>query len=301
VAAYVAQLGAPGHICLSVDGANHGREAVAELASEFGVQTVVTEESRGKLSALRAGMARLLRESDFDYLATVDMDGDHFAHELHNLVRAALHVRQAGDHPEVLVIGSRTSKHRPMGLVRGELEELADRLLLDALQYHAARAGQPLRLEWATAVEEYPDFHSGFKLLSRQAAATVFLSEPHLLGVSSAAYYRHGVEAVISTEALAAGAQLVLVRRSAANAPPVSAFGLLDRPRLVADKVVWPCKRLGVPPHFVDQWLRNHIPRLLLATLAPQGKDELVAIRRLVLQEFGVTAADRLDWGPLFV
>ena len=69
---------------------------------------------------------------------------------------------------------------------------------------------------------------------------------------------------------------------------------------MVADKIIWPCKRLGVPASFVDQWLRNHMPRLLLNTLAPEGKEELLQIRRLVLAAFGLEAGE-LSWGPLFV
>jgi len=201
---------------------------------------------------------------------------------------------------EVLVLGRRSSKHRPMGLLRGELEELADRILLDALYYDAARNGRPLPLEYATAHEEYPDFHSGFKLYSSGVLESVFLSEPERCGLDTDAYYRHGCEAVATVEALQAGARLVLVGRSTFNEQPVSSFGQYDRGRMVADKIIWPCKRLGVPAPFVDQWLRNHMPRLLLNTLAPEGKEELLQIRRLVLAAFGVEAGE-LSWGSLFV
>lgn len=87
------------------------------------------------------------------------------------------------------------------------------------------------------------------------------------------------------------------------NEQPISAFGLLDRARLVADKMVWPCRRLGVPATFVDQWLRNHMSRLLLNTLAPQGREELREIRGLVLAEFDLEPStdEEAMWGPLFV
>ena len=101
-------------------------------------------------------------------------------------------------------------------------------------------------------------------------------------------------------EALVRGGYLGVVRRSTMNEQPVSAFGLLDRCRLVADKIVWPCKRLQVPPAFVDQWLRNHIPRLLLSTLSPDGADELARIRGHVLEAFGLDAGEEL-WSPPFV
>ena len=92
----------------------------------------------------------------------------------------------------------------------------------------------------------------------------------------------------MSVEAIRGGARLAVVARSAMNEQPVSSFSLLERTRLVADKIVWPCRRLEVPAEFVDQWLRNHMPRLLLPTLVPQGQQELTQIRRLVLEDLGM-------------
>ena len=299
VRAYVQQIDDPSRICLSVDGPEHGREVAESLAAECGVITVCAPENRGKQNGLRHGVAALWEREELRYIAAVDSDGDHFANELLNLVRAAVYV-QGREGGEVLVLGRRSSKHRPMGLLRGELEELADRVLLDAFYYWAALSGEPLRLEYATTHEEYPDFHSGFKLYSRGVVPPVFLAEPELCDLDYEAYYRHGCEAVATVEALLAGARLVLVGRSTFNEQPVSAFGQYNRERMVADKIIWPCKRLGVPAPFVDQWLRNHLPRLLLNTLAPEGKEELLQIRRLVLEAFELEADD-LSWGPLFV
>ncbi len=301
VAACLSQLGDPARLCLCVDGADRGSDVAAAVAAPLGVACLALPDNRGKLHALRHGVARLLADASLTWVVTVDMDGDHFANELVNLVRTAAFARGQCGWEQVLVIGSRVSKHRPMGFLRGELEELADRVLLDALAYDAVRRGQPLRLELATAVEEYPDFHSGYKLFSRATAEAVFLAPPRLCGATEDAYYRHGCEAVMSVEALQAGAHLALVRRSTFNEQPVSSFGQLQRARLVADKMIWPCRRLQVPPAFVDQWLRNHLPRLLLTTLAPPGKDELAEIHRLVLAGVGHPTDLPLTWGPLFL
>ena len=89
----------------------------------------------------------------------------------------------------------------------------------------------------------------------------------------------------MTVESLLAGACLVAFNRTTLNEPVISSFRLLERTRMVADKIVWPCRRLGIPGHFVRQWLRNHLPRLLLSTLAPQGREELKQIRRLVLTD----------------
>lgn len=293
----------PRSLCVSVDGEEGGQEVARDLHHRLGVSLSVAPRNRGKLQAVRLGLEQLWERQELEYLAIVDADGDHLANELTTMVRSALYARSRTAVDEVFVLGVRTSKHLPMGFLRGEMEELADRVLFDALHYHAAHAGRPLRLECVTVLEEYPDFHSGYKLFSRGAARATFLEEPHQCGVSEEAYYKHGCESVMSVEALLSGAYLVLVRRTTMNEQPISAFGLLDRARLVADKMVWPCRRLGVPATFVDQWLRNHMSRLLLNTLAPQGREELREIRGLVLAEFDLEPStdEEAMWGPLFV
>jgi len=133
-------------------------------------------------------------------------------------------------------------------------------------------------------------------------AAAVFRATPQLCEVDEDAYFRHGCEAVMTVEAVESGAQLVSVQRTTFNEQPVSTFGQLRRDRLVADKMIWPCRRLGIPPSFVAQWLRNHVPRLLLTTLAPEGKQELLAICNLMAQALDLAPFESdLTDGPLFV
>ena len=288
VDACVRQVERPESVCLSVDGESYGRDIGEVLARRFRVRLTWCRRNKGKLQAVRRGMEVLLEEGVHEYLAALDADGDHFPHELANGVRSAQYACRQDPELEVLVLGRRISRHRPMGLMRGELEELADRVLLDALAYAAAVRGQPLRLEYATVLEEFPDFHSGFKMYTRGLARHVFLSEPELCGGTEDAYFKHGCEAVVTVESLLAGARLVVFNRTTLNEPVVSSFGLLERTRMVADKIVWPCRRLGIPGRFVRQWLRNHLPRLLLSTLTPQGREELKQIRRLVLEDLGL-------------
>ena len=201
-----------------------------------------------------------------------------------------------------MVLGRRISRHRPMGYLRGELEELADRMLLDALHYDAAVTGRPLPLQFATTLEEFPDFHSGYKLFTRTTAARMFASEPWRIGLSDDCTYRHAVEAVLAVEAIKSGATLVVVNRSTIDEQPFTTFGRLNLRRMTADKIIWPCKRLQAPPEFVAQWLDNHLPRLQLGALAPEGKVELLAIRRLVREAFDLPddGADDI-MRPLFI
>jgi hypothetical protein len=281
------QVGDPQRICLSVDGAACGADVAADLAQRFGVRQITAEKPLGKLQGARLGVDHLLEDPTLEYFICVDQDGDHFANELLNMIRAAECIREQARTDRITVLGQRSSMHRPMGLLRGELEELADRVLLDALTYHAAMTGKPLRMEHAFTFSEHPDFHSGYKLFSRPVAEAVFCSEPTMAGTSKICYYRHAVEAVMTVEALEAGAYFGVINRSTFNEQPVSAFGLMGREQFMADAIIWPCKRLNIPVEFVRQWLDNHMPRLLLDTLRPDGGNELQAIRHLVLDAWG--------------
>ena len=301
VHAYCSVLGDPTRICLSVDGAACGAEEAAEIADACGASVHVSERNMGKLGAAQRGVRVLLARPEVSYVAIVDQDGDHFANELLNLVRVAEHIRKHTDHRQVLVLGQRVSRHRPMGFLRGELEEVADRVLLDALAYRAAMTGRPLRLEYAACMGEFPDFHSGYKLFDRVTAERVFLGEPHKASVPDTCYYRHAVEAVMVVEALEAGAYLGTVNRTTINEQPISTFGRYNLSQLVADKMIWPCKRLGVPLVFVEQWLANHVQRVLLHTLRPDGVEEVERIRQLVTAAYDPARQPDPLLQPLFV
>lgn len=301
VHAYCSVLGDPARICLSVDGAAFGADEATEIAGACGTSVHIAEQNSGKLSAAKRGVRVLLARPEVNYVAIVDQDGDHFANELSNLVRVAEHIREHTDQGQVLVVGQRVSRHRPMGFLRGELEEVADRVLLDALAYRAAVMGRPLRLEYAACMGEFPDFHSGYKLFDRVTAERVFLGETHRAGVPDSCYYRHAVEAVMVVEALEAGAYLGTVNRTTINEQPITTFGQYNLSQLVADKMIWPCKRLGVPLAFVEQWLANHVQRVLLHTLRPEGVEELERIRRLVIAAYDPGRQPDPLLQPLFV
>jgi hypothetical protein len=292
VASLAREVSDPASICLSVDGSEVGRSVCRSLAEDFSVETVYAEENRGKLSAVKQGAGFLLEHSRFRYIAVVDMDGDHFANELINFIRAAEYTRSLIGQDRIMVLGRRISRHRPLGFLRGELEELADRVLLDCLHYDAAVTDQPLRLEFTTSLDAFPDFHSGFKVFTRPVAEEILLAEPRMAGVSEKAYFKHAVEAVMTVEAVKCGAVLVQVNRSTFDEQPFTTFGGLDRIELFKNKILWPCRRLKIPPAFVKQFIDNHIPSLLLGTLAPQGSSELIEMRRQVLLAMGFDRSD---------
>jgi Glycosyl transferase family 2 len=283
---FVREVADPRAVCLSVDGSTMGAQVAARVAARYAVQVVNSAHNQGKLGAARNGAQAMLTNPRWRYLAMIDQDGDHFANELLTLIRGAEHVQTSVATDRVLVLGGRLSRHRPLGFLRGEQEELANRLLLDALVYHAAVTGKPLRWQFANGIDEVPDFHSGYKLFTRATAEAVFLSEPHLAGCEPRLYYRHAVEAVMTVEALLHDAVLATVSRRTYDEQPLSIFASLNRSQLAADMIIWPCKRLGIPGPFVEQWLTNHLHRLTLGSLVPQGRSELLAIRDLVFQAF---------------
>lgn len=285
---FVRELRSPRSICLSVDGSPLAEQVAREAAAAYGVRLVVSPDNRGKLAALAAGVAVLLEDPNLRYLAAADADGDHFANELLNFVRAAEHVAEVTGNDRLLVLGNRASRHRPLGLLRAEGEELANRLLMDALAYDAVATGTPLMLQFLTAYDPLPDFHAGYKCFSRRTAEQVFTMPPVFAGCTPDAYYRHAIEAVMVVEAHKGGATLVAVNRRTFDEQPISSFASINRIRLAANMILWPCKRLGVPGPFVAQWLDNHLPALLLGTLVPQGRDELLAIRDQVRSEYGL-------------
>lgn len=292
---FVREIKHAANICLCVDGPDGGIAIVQEIANHFGVRMVVGTRNLGKFGALQQGMLTLLADERLKWLAAVDQDGDHFGNDLLNFIRTAQHVVATSAMPpedaRVLVLGNRASRHRPLGFLRAEQEVLSNLMLMDALTYAATINGHPLRLEYLTTTDPLPDFHSGYKLFSRATARTVFSQEPSLLGLSENAAYRHACEAVMTVEAHLGGAALAAVNRRTFDEQPISNFANYNRAVLAADMILWPCKRLAVPGHFVAQWLANHLPTLQLGTLAPQGQDELLAIRQLVLQGYDLDPA----------
>lgn len=289
---FVREVNDPQNICLSVDGPGAAVAIASEVAATYGVRMVTGERNRGKFGALLHGMQLLFADERLQWYAAIDQDGDHFANDMLNFVRAAQHTVEISGNEQVMVLGNRGSRHRPLGFLRAEQEELCNYLLLDALTYAASLSGHPLHLEYLTTTDSLPDFHSGYKFFSRATAYAVFAQEPPLMQMSESAAFRHACEAVMTVEAHLSGAILAAVNRRTYDEQPISLFASYNRASLAADMILWPCKRLGVPAPFVNQWLANHLPKLILGTLVPQGQDELRAIRDLVLTGYGLDPAN---------
>jgi hypothetical protein len=277
----------PRYICLSVDGSEVATLAAEQVAQEFGLLLTISEVNRGKLAAIRSGFTKLLIEvgENLEYVTVIDQDGDHFPNDLLNLIRCAFNVRRPSSTDRIVIIGHRRSPQRSLGFFRGELELLADNILLKALEFDAVQSEKPLPLQYVEFDNGYIDFHSGYKLFSIATAASILSSRPNFAGCSEEAYFRHACEAVMTLEAIKDGAVLATTARHTLKQHMFSTFDQLDRIRLIADKIIWPCKRLNVPYRFVSQWIQNYIPNLMLSTLTPQGKETLCAVQDIVASE----------------
>ena len=292
---YVREVSDPKAVCLSVDGPGIGVSVAQEVSERYGTSLVVAERNGGKFAAVQRGVLHMLQEPRHRYFAAVDQDGDHFASDLLNFVRSAEHVRTTTGADRILVMGERASLHRPLGYLRGEQETLADAMLLDALTYDAAvqrPAAQPCVRPIRASLSRLP---RRLQTVQPRSAQDVFATPPELAGCTETAYYRHAIEAVMVVEALVRGATLVSLNRRTFDEQPVSVFASFNLTQLTANLILWPCMRLGVPGEFVRQWLDNHLPELRLGTIQPDGRDELLAIRRLVLEGYGLSTDDAHD------
>jgi hypothetical protein len=242
-------------------------------------------ENGGKFRALCEGVRGLLaRHPEVRYVAVRDGDGDHALSDLPALVRAAEEVAAARGDTNVLVVGSRASRHHPMGWVRGELETLLDRVTVDALAYHLARQGRALDLTRLLGANGAPDLSSGYKVYGREAAEVVFgAAPPRLCSLSETDYWRYGPETVPVVEAALAGATLAEAARVTFNGQPTSSFGDFHVVAMYGALLAWVFTRLDLPLPVAAQLYDNAACRMLLATAGP-GAETLDAVRRHTLE-----------------
>ncbi len=116
----------------------------------------------------------MLQSVGLRYFVAVDQDGTISPTSCSNF-STAQHVSEHTGNERAVVLGERLPRHRGLGPLRGEQEELADRILLDALQYHAAVSAKLLNLPFIHTVDGVLDFHAAYKLFSLPTAEDVFL------------------------------------------------------------------------------------------------------------------------------
>lgn len=237
----------------------------------------------GKLGAIRYGMRAILREQPHvRWLAVLDGDADHLVAVLPALTRTAAFMAQVYGHDRVLAIGSRSSRVRPMGWVRGELERLLDQLTIDALAYALAREGRALDLSQCLA-GAVPDLGSGFKVYGRGLAEVLFAgAEPAYLTLSPTDYDRYGPETVTIVETTLAGGVFGELLRTSWDGQPTTSFGEFGAVDMYGELLVWVWARLDVPLAVAAQMFDNHQRELSLAT-AREGAELVQRVRALAL------------------
>ncbi|MHB1293761.1 MAG: glycosyltransferase family protein [Anaerolineae bacterium] len=278
------------NVYVVVDGDARTARLAAEVARDLSGRgagapnVLILPENHGKLWAIREGVHAILRERpQVALLVMRDGDGDHAAADMPALLRAA---QRATDYagPEVLVIGARSSRHRPMGWARGELEWLLDRVTLDALAFHLARAGRALDLSQCLARDGVPDLSSGYKVYSRALAERLFVDQsPQYATLAESDYWHYGPETVAVVEALLAGALLAEVPRPTWNGQPTSSFGDMAHTALYGELLAWVYCRLDIPLAAAARLFDNAAPSLLLQTTA-EGHESLAAVRQRALE-----------------
>ena len=254
--------------------------------------TMAVPENHGKLWALKEGVTALLEANpSVGYVVIRDGDGDHAVADMPSLVRAAMLLSEARpdalgeDGSWLIVIGSRRSRHRPMGWVRGELEALLDQVTLDALAYRLAREGRALDLSHCAWRERVPDLSSGYKVYGRQCALELFVRhQPRYVSLSEHDYWRYGPETVTIIEGLLQGAIIAEVPRFTWDGQPTTSFGEYRYVSLYGELLAWVYARLEIPLGVAAQLYDNYAANMTLKATS-EGGETLVALRHYALEK----------------
>ena len=280
---------------LVCDGQPHIQQLILSRLCDQQKRTVLlTEQNLGKGGAVAVGLEHLLRNSGVEYIITRDADGDHFINDVPNLVRLASQMQHELSDERVVVVGGRLDVHRPMGFTRGEYEILVNDVIWHGLQYSLARAGRVINTQYFAEHGPIPDFHSGFKLYSRESANIA------LKGLTEADQVcpdldmtRHGAEPVPIIEMMAAGGTVGQVNRITLETQPVVTSTGSNRAIRYGSRLIWTMRRLGIPFIPSRQLLDNAITRSMLykddATF-----EELMQMRKYVLLGLGGTGDEPL-------
>jgi hypothetical protein len=276
----------PCNIRLVTDGDARTAGLAAQMLADqpdYG-ELLALPQNLGKLGAMRAGVQVLLAQRpQVRYVAFLDGDGDHMATVVPRLVRTAAAIAAGRQSEDVLVIGSRQSRARPMGWLRGELEELLDQVTMDALAFALAREGRVLDLS-CCAPHSVCDISSGFKVFTRHLVEATVAQEPSFLGSLTHSDYDHyGPETTTVVEAVLAGATVVEMLRPTWDGQPTTAFGEFRTVALYGELLAWVWQRLDLTVGQAAAMLDNRIPARELRT-TQEGSLALTEVRAYALE-----------------
>jgi hypothetical protein len=282
-------------VAVVLDGQPRWQETVRQAAESRGFRYLYLPVNQGKGGAVAAGI-KALQEQDPAFIVTRDSDGDHRLEDMPSLLALARQMQEETGADAIIVSGGRPDRARPLGLERAEYELITDRVLWQALQFHAARQGRQLSSIYFAAFGDCPDIQSGYKVYSRAAARTAAAT----LGAASGSegLARCGVETIPAVEVLADGGQIGVAVRRTYQEQPVSGYRGVDALRMYAEPLAWALRRLEVPGEAAAAILDGALLRSALA-FDYSRRDQLLAVRDRVLGALGFSAP--LNWGARFV
>ena len=253
------------------------RELGASLDQPFDL--VVLEENQGKLGAIRAGLERLYERWPNTEAAVIrDCDGDHGSEALPSFMRLSQELKSASN-GLYMIAGARTSRHHPMGWMRGELETILDAVTIDALAFSLAKQNRLLDLTYCATQRAVPDISSGYKLYSRELVQHIFFTQTNTACLSPYDYDHLAPETAPFVEAMLQGALYGEIERSTFNGQPTTSFGEFEHAHLYGRLLAWVWTRLDVPLDVGLQMYDNHAaPSLLLTT--ENGIQAVEAVRQ---------------------
>jgi hypothetical protein len=275
------------HVVLVVDGDARSYAIVQDLQAACrqhhgrAFEVLYSPENGGKGAAICRGTQWFLERTGLEYLATRDADGDHAVNDLMNLMHLGLALRLNDGAEAVIVVGRRNQPHRALGWVRGELETLLNRVLIDAVRFSLAQRQQVLNTRYFSLSGEYPDLHSGYKVYSRRVCELLVersWERPPWVGPE---IYRYGVEAVPFAEGVLAGATIGEIPRLTRE-PEFTGHGAFARSEANACVLLWTFLRMGIGALHATALMDNHLSRLTLWT-DPEGRALLLDLRQSVV------------------
>ena len=171
--------------------------------------------------------------------------------------------------------------------MRGELETLLNRVLVDAVRFALAQRQHILNTRYFSLSGEYPDLHSGYKVYSRRVCERMVERAWECPPWVGPEIYRYGVEAVPFVEGVMAGATVGEITRLTRE-PDFSGHDAFARSEANASILLWTFLRLAIHARQAAAILDNHITRLPLWT-SPEGRESLLQVRRMVLEKLPQT------------
>lgn len=278
----------PDNTWLVVDGDKRTATLAAETNHRFKerygqpFQLLSLPTNGGKLWAVREGLARLLSQGESIRFAIIrDGDGDHLPEHIPALVAAAEALQRFYGHTRLIVIGARSSRHHPIGWVRGELETLLDYVTLDAVSWALAREGRSPDLQHCRGADP-PDLSSGYKLYGRAEAERLVTDEPVLATLSPSDYWHYGPETCTIVEALLRDTVVAQIARLTWERQPTTSFGEFAHTDLYGELLLWVYARLNVQLETATRIFDRRTAALRLRT-TPEGRQALDVLRARVL------------------